>query len=409
MLDGFFPVVPSIAAWLAGDEDGTGFLTYSSGARRVKCVVTINGLPVAGVFWERLISITIKDHEGHKSDSIDMTFLDVADEGGGWLAIPQNDDEIRCWLGYEDGPFDEMGMWAVNDVKLDSGKMQVTGKAADQTEKWKEHQRQHWDDASVGQVVADVAKRLGVEAQVAQSFFADKHEYIAQDNVSPQHFLETLARDHNGLFAIKNGKMLFGERGSGKTPGGADLPPQFVGPGNLIKNSWTVHFGKRPKHSEVHGEYHDHDKAKRRRVTSKGDRDAKATYTTRSGNGSKSSAKAAAKAARKQLKRDGTNTTCRVEGNPFLKGGGPFVYAGLRPGVDGLIWIASDATHTLSKTGGYVTALTGNIKDEGGAGKSGGKATEADDGEARDNDEPEPKPMTNEGVPSGVPGTYVVN
>jgi hypothetical protein len=133
-----------------------------SGARRVRAIVTINGMPISGVFWEKLISLTIQDHEGTKSDTIDFSLED----GPPHLAIPQHDDKIRCWLGYEDGVMDYMGLWSVNDVDLDClpWKMQIKGNATDMVEKTKEHATKHWDE---GTTLGDVAKWVGGFAGVA--------------------------------------------------------------------------------------------------------------------------------------------------------------------------------------------------------------------------------------------------
>lgn len=359
----------------------------TSGARRVKAIVTINGQPVAGAFWEHLIGLTIHDHEGTKSDTID---LDLED-GPPHLRIPENDDEIRCWLGYEDGAMDYMGMWSVNDVDLDClpWKMKVKGNAADMAEKLKQHARKHWDEGStLGDVAGWVGKFAGVPVQVAPALAGIALPHTMMENESPLHLLERLSERYNALHAYKDGKLILAERGSGQTAGGGMLPTLVCGPGQIIKGTCSVSFGKREKHNKVSAEYHDRDQAKRRRVSVDGDSEARASYTTRHGFGSRGEAKAAARSRRKYLKRDGIRTSVRIEGNPFVKAGQPMTYLGVRPGVDGIMFIIEHVQHTLTRQGGYATQIQAKVKDEQG-GSGGGKSGAAGGGADPDtSDEP---------------------
>ncbi|WP_174519164.1 hypothetical protein [Pseudovibrio denitrificans] len=51
-----------------------------------------------------------------------------------------------------------------------------------------------------------------------------------------------------------------------------------------------------------------------------------------------------------------------IEGRPEFLAGQPFSYAGVRPGVDGLEFIAESVAHTYSKGGGLITEVEGRAK-----------------------------------------------
>lgn len=326
-----------------------------------KCIVTINGAPVAGLFWEKLIRVSVTDREGSRSDTIELELED----GPPHIAIPQDGDLIQCWLGYEETGVEYMGAYKIADVDVDCipWKLKVRGEAADMTASLKEHKERHWDDKTIKDIVGDVAKEAGLTPQVSAAVGAFKYKWWGQQNASGLHMLEELAGRHNALFTVKDGKLIFAERGSGQTAGGASLAPLIVVPTMIVQNTCQVSFQKRSKHKDVAGEYYDRDEAKRKRETEKGEDKTEAGYTLRHAYTNKAEAKRAAKSRSKYLKREGVRTAVQIEGEPTAKAGRPMVYAGVRPGVDGIDFIIEEARHSFSKSPSYRTDLKGKLKD----------------------------------------------
>lgn len=324
-----------------------------------RCVITINGAPVAGAFWERLLKVTVTDREGARADTID---LDLED-GPPHIAIPQDSDLIQCWLGYEETGIAYMGAFKVADVDLELivGKMRVRGESADMTAPLKEHKERHWDDKSVEDIVNDVAKDAGLTAQIDPEIGGHTYKYWLQQNASGMHMLDDLLARHNGLWQVKDGKLLAYKRGAGTTPGGAALPPLILTRPQIV-GSPKVSFQKRSKHKDVSGEYYDRDEAKLQRETEPGEDKTEAKFTLRHGYADKGEAKRAAKSKSKYLQREGVNTTVDIEGDPNAKAGRPMSYAGVRPGVDGIVFTIEEAAHHFAKQGGYHTDLKAKLK-----------------------------------------------
>jgi phage protein D len=328
-------------------------------------VITINGTPVAGLFWEKLIRVTVHDHEGGKADQIDMQLED----GPPFLAIPRKDDEIMCWLGYEDGTFDFMGRFKVDDVESDCipWTLSIKGKSADLRQSAKEHRSRHWDGKPLGDIIREQAAEHGLEAQVDDEIaaFIPENGWIGQNGESDLHFWHTRAERLGGVCSVKNGKVIIAKRGAGMTPGGTGLIPVIATPPMIIKGTCKVRWGQRERHKKVRAHHHNLGTGKREyEDEDTGDSSADASYTMRHAMSGKQEARRAARGRAKFLRAGGLRTSVTIEGNPLAKAGAPMSYAGVRPQVDGLQFVIETAVHSFSKTAGYRTELRARGKTD---------------------------------------------
>lgn len=331
---------------------------------RPKCVLTVNGAPVAGVFWEKLIRLSVHDHAGGKADSLDC----VLDDGPPlFLAIPRKGDLMQCWLGYEDGPFDFMGSFRVHDVEAECWpwRLSIKAKSADLREKAKQHRRRHWDGKSFGDVLTEMAGEEGLTPQIDPEIggFKPDNAWMGQENESNLHWGERWADKLGATIARKNGKLICAKRGGGMTPGGAAMIPLVITPPQMIKNTCRVQWGEREKHGKAGAEYHDTKSGKRKREDETSDPDSDAVYTTRHAVGGKSEARKAARGRARFLRSGGVNTSVTIEGNPLVKAGAIMTYAGVRPQVDGVEFAIETAIHSFSKQPSYRTEIRARGKD----------------------------------------------
>lgn len=58
--------------------------------------VSINGAPVAGWFWSKLIDLSVTDKEGRESDTLKIT---LEDGPPNHIPIPSKRAIIQVWLG----------------------------------------------------------------------------------------------------------------------------------------------------------------------------------------------------------------------------------------------------------------------------------------------------------------------
>lgn len=320
-----------------------------------KCVLTIDGTPVSGLFLERLVSVTITDKEGTRSDTIDITL----EAGPPFLAIPRKKAIIRAWLGYEETGVAYFGAYTADDVTLDClpYTLQVQGKSADMRAKMKEHKERHWDNKTVKDIVSEIAQENGLQAQVSGAVGAHKYQWFGQEGESGLHVVERLARRHNALFSVKDGKLIFAEKGSGLSAAGAGLTSLVITPPMIVKGTCKIQFRQRESHKQVRAAYHDQGEGKRQYAVADSDPDGEAVYTLRHQYANKDEAQGAASAKAKELQRSADSTSVTIEGSVAARGGTPMSYAGVHPEVDGTPFIIETATHTYSKGQGYRTDI----------------------------------------------------
>ncbi|KZL28377.1 phage late control D family protein [Pseudovibrio sp. WM33] len=322
--------------------------------------VSIDGKPVSGLFLERLISIRVVDREGTRSDTVDLELED----GTPFVALPKPKAKIKVWMGYATSGLVYKGEYTASEIEVQCLPylLNVPGQGADVTEDLKTQKERHFDNKSVKDIVKQIAGEHGLKPVIHDAVAAHVYEWLGQQSETDMHLLERLARRHGALFAIKDGRLVFAEKGTGKSASGKELPVQTISQSQIIEGSCRVRFGDRGRYKTIKAYYQDPNKARRVGVEAQGDKNGKGTYKIRETFSSEGEAREAAKARAKELLRGEVTTTVSIEGRPDFLAGQPFTYAGVRPGVDGLEFIAEGVTHSYSKGGGLLTEIEGKAK-----------------------------------------------
>ena len=323
--------------------------------------ISVNGKPVASIFNERLISVTIVDKEGVTSDSISCELND----GNPFAAIPAKGDIITASLGYLETGVLDFGQFVADDPEVHClpYRLSVNGKGTDMRKTPKQHGAKHWDDKSVKDIVSDIAKDHGWTAKVSGAVGDYKYAWFGQEDESGVHVLERLAKKHGALFTVKNGIAIFGDKGSGKSASGAALTAVMATPDNIVEGTCTTTFQNRNSFANVKAHAQDRKTATRVDVQAKSDSKGEADYTLPEAYVDKGEAEKAAKSKAKELKSETIRTAVTLFGDPSIRAGAPFVYASVRPELDGIRFIVETATHNLSKSG-YTTQVEAKLGDE---------------------------------------------
>ncbi len=325
--------------------------------------ISVNGKPVASIFNERLISVTIVDKEGVTSDTISCELND----GNPFAEIPRKGDIITAALGYLESGVLDFGQFTADDPEVHClpYKLSVNGKGANMREKLKQHGARHWDKKTVKDIVSDIAKDHGLTAKVDGKVGAHTYEWFGQEDESGIHVVERLARRHDALFSIKNGNLIFAARGSGQSVSGAALTPVIATPTNIVADTCKAKFAHRNSFAKVKAHAQNRKTGSRDEVEENSDDNGEAEFTLAEPFADKDEAKRAAKAKAKDLKAETIRTSVTLFGDPAIRAGAPLIYAGVRPELDGIEFIIETATHTLSKSG-YTTAIEAKLGGKGG-------------------------------------------
>jgi phage protein D len=280
-------------------------------------------------------------------------------------------------MGYRETGVRSVGMFTVDKV---SGKclpysLSISGKSANLRKgKLKENQERHWDKKTIKDIVGEIAGEAGLSAAVDSDIGSHKYEWLGQQDESAIHFLERIARRHNALFTIKNGRMIMAKPGSGLSTGGAFVGSVIVTPAMIIQGSCTFEANDRTKYSKVVAYHQDKDKAERVEVEADADADGDSVFRLAEPYADIAEADKAAQAKAKQLKRGEGCAGVAVNGDTAIVAGAPLLFSGVRPGLDGVPYVIDSATHDYSKSAGFLTKISGKLYD----GKSGGGSGSGD-------------------------------
>lgn len=361
--------------------------------------VSIDGVPVAGHFYERLLSLTVTDEEGMKSDTVD---IELNDGPPNFLAIPRKGAIISVKMGFGDDLVPK-GVFTADKVNVDClpYKMSISGKAADlRSGKLKERQERSWDKTKLGDILSQIASESGLTPAVDDDLADFEYDWLAQQDESNINFLRRLAERHNGLYAVKQKRLIFTRLGSGLSASGAPLGSIILTPEKIKVGSLKVEINDRTKYSKVVAYYQDSDKAERVEIDADADADGDSVYRLPEPYASPAEADKAAQAKAKELQRGEGSVSVTVIGDAGIDAGLPLLFADIRPGVDGVPYIIKTAKTAYTKTGGLEVAVSGRLYDgksatEKSAGTESGSSSSA----------PDAAKATGKVAPNSAPGT----
>ena len=300
--------------------------------------IEIDGIASALVM-DRLISLTITDEAGNRSDRLELIFDDRTPH----LALPHKGVEIAVALGW--GEAVPLGLFTVDDTGAAPGTVSIEGKAVSMTKVMKAPKTRSWEDRTLGQIVDAIAAEHGLEGAAASELASEAIPYLSQTAESDLALLTRLASERGASAKPKGGKLLFYPRGRQADALNADpvalSEPDFV--------DWQWNAADKPVYNSVRAWWRDHEAGERRQITlgsGEPSIELSDTYNT------EQKARAAAQARLDRSKRkSGTLTGCKLaRGNPRLRAEGRARIDGLREGPDGL-WTLQSVTHRVTKEG----------------------------------------------------------
>lgn len=153
-----------------------------------------------------------------------------------FASIPAKGDVITASLGYLETGVLPFGQFVADDPEVHClpYKLSVNGKGTNMRKTPKQHGAKHWDDKTVKDIVSDIAKDHGWTAKVSGAVGDYKYTWFGQEDESGVHVIERLARKHGALFTVKNGILIFADKGSGQSAGGSALTAVKATPDNIV-------------------------------------------------------------------------------------------------------------------------------------------------------------------------------
>lgn len=318
--------------------------------------ITIDGASVTDNFEPHLISLSIKDSEGGKSDSCEI----VLDDGDGAIVLPRTGADIEASIGWADG--ESVTFTGKTDEPHSRGArgqgrtLSITAHSADLKGKGKEPQKRHKDDAKFGDVAKEWGEKAGLTVTVDGDLSDIQRDYWHLDE-SFFAWGTRIAREIGATFKVSGKKAVFVARGSSKSASGQALASVAAVYGQNV-----IHWDLTPVYSRF--EYKTHKvrwydkkeaKYKEEQVQVSGaSQGAQADLTQRFKATDKDQAKRQAQSNKDEADRGKGGGSISLDGEPRARAQAACTVSGIRAGIDGIYKI-TNATHTYSRGGGYTT------------------------------------------------------
>ncbi|SDE45890.1 contractile injection system protein, VgrG/Pvc8 family [Rhodospira trueperi] len=314
--------------------------------------ITADTVDVTAAIAAGLVSLKITDKPGLESDELELT---VADPDGA-LALPRRGVRLSAAIGWRDGPMVYRSTYRVDEVRHRGPPdvVIVKARAADLTGGLRAHRDLSYDDTTLGAVLQAVAARHGLIPAIAPDLAALPIPHLDQATESDVNLISRLARQVDAIGTIKDGRLVFTPRGSGRTAAGATLPAIRVARAETVSHA----FGIQDREGETTGVravWRDHDAAEDRAELA----GAPGTVTTlRRLYPSQAEARAAARAALTDQARGQRDLRLRLAlGRPEVIAGQPLAVSGFRSEIDGVQWVVETVQHELDASGGFRTRI----------------------------------------------------
>jgi phage protein D len=200
-----------------------------------------------------LISLTITDEPGLKSDKLDLV---LADQN---LDIPQIGDLLKISLGYKETGLCDMGTFSIDGYALSYNEMRITAHAADFLENFKKPKSRSFGNTSLGNIVQTIANEHNITTRISPELSNIKFPAIHQTSESDLHFLTRLGQQFNILIKPAGNCLIAMPSGHGQATSGAQLPEITLTPNSTL--NWSLQFSKKEQVPSVVAKGYDTDNA----------------------------------------------------------------------------------------------------------------------------------------------------
>ncbi|MXY16388.1 MAG: hypothetical protein F4Y57_05150 [Acidobacteria bacterium] len=309
-----------------------------------------------GILAEIRVTLTTD----RQSDSVAIKLTDPVRR----LAEPKRGRQITVKLGRADGTgVRELGKFVHYATRIDLAPrlIVVEGGAVGLTaaSSLKAPADRVWRETTIGDIVAAIAGRHGVDHAVAPSLASQAIDHIDQTSESDVHFLRRLARQYDATAKLVSGRILFMEAGANLSAVAREqlkelvIRPPVEGERKLLVGS--VRRSDRSRYGSVRAKYYDPDVDGTYAYVTAGS--GEPVYNLRNPLPDRAQAQAAVDGRLAKLTRSTAGIDVTIPGDPSIVAGGPLKTERWGGGEDGE-WTIVRVAHTFTPSAGYRTAIT---------------------------------------------------
>ncbi|KRJ22685.1 DNA primase [Acinetobacter baumannii] len=306
----------------------------------------VDGNDISPLVVDRLISLTIKDNRGLVVDSVDIDL----DDSDGQLEIPPEGAIIQVWIGWSNTGLVDKGKYKVESVTHRGAPdvLSISAFSNDVSEGLKQKRERSFSNKTIKVIFETVGSEYALKTIVHDTLANRVISYIAQ-NESDANLITRIADEHDAIATVKNGHLILLPRGASQTVSGLPLPTAQIFRSDGDGHNYTTGTGT-DRITGVKAYYYDTGKSKKLYVVIGDNEDnlKEIRYVHRD----KKTAELAAQAEYNRCKRASQKLSYTFAfGQPELIPEQEFVFTGLKPQIDDIIWLGTNITHNLTDSG----------------------------------------------------------
>lgn len=315
--------------------------------------ITINNAS-APFLNNHIMSIQLTENRGFDADMLQIQ----VDDSAGNIMLPDRNAEIQLQIGFGMNLVDK-GKFIVDAVAHSGPPDVITigAHSADFKKEFVERKSDLYEALTLDQLVQKIASKYGYDYAVADKLKSIEIKAKQQADESDANLLTRLAEEYDAVATIKMGKLLFLERGTGKTASGQQMPVITHNRSDGDQHSYSVN--DRSQYTGVEARYLLPGKAKRKivKIGEDGRRHRLRTIFE-----SEEAAIIAAEKELQRIKRNSASISVKfARGKPELSAESPLKLIGYKSEIEALNWIVTTATHTLDASNGLTTQLQAEV------------------------------------------------
>ena len=311
----------------------------------------VDGNDISPLVVDRLISLNIKDNRGLVVDSVDIEL----DDSDGQLEIPPEGAIIQVWIGWSNTGLVDKGKYKVESVTHRGAPdvLSISAFSNDVSEGLKQKRERSFSNKTIQVIFETVGADYALKTIVHDTLANRVISYIAQ-NESDANLITRIADEHDAIATVKNGHLILLPRGASQTASGLPLPTAQIFRSDGDGHNYSTGTGT-DRITGVKAYYYDTSKSKKLYVVIGDNEDnlKEIRYVHRD----KKTAELAAQAEFNRCKRTSQKLSYTFAfGQPELIPEQEFVFTGLKPQIDDIVWLGTNVTHNLTD-GGFTTSV----------------------------------------------------
>ncbi|MDO5609465.1 MAG: phage late control D family protein [Pseudomonadota bacterium] len=314
--------------------------------------VVMDGRDLTERMRPRLIDLTLTEARGKEADQLDLRIHD----NDGRIALPARGVEIHAAIGWQDSGLIDKGIFVVDEVEYSGSPDIITirARAADLTQPMRRRRERSWHGSTVGAILGDIAAEHGLKASIDGALAGIAISHFDQTGESDANIITRLAERYDAVGTVKAKTLVFKPIGNGVTASGIILPDARIVRADGDQHRYSA-IDRDGDYSGVQAGWTDKSGASRQVVTVGSAKNAKQLKTTYN---NEAEAREHATAEQNRIKRGAAKFDYTLAlGRPDLYPEQRITITGFKPEIDNAKWLIKKVTHTITGSGGYITAL----------------------------------------------------